>query len=105
MSRIWKVIITISVIAIVITIAVAAMINQNSKTTESKTDVSETELMPEIQPQKEYTGYCTIHGKYRQRYVECTGDYDPEAKAKAEAKAKECNESDKAVYGCADRYQ
>lgn len=107
MSRIGKVSIAIAVIIVAIIVAVAIIINNPKKTKppENKADTSETELVPEVKPQKEYTGYCAIHGKYKQRYVECTGDYDPEAKAAAEAKAKECNESDKAVHGCTDRYQ
>ena len=110
MSRIWKVVIAISIIIIAIIGAVFIIYTQNNpankKTNEDKTGTSqETELMPEINTKKEYTGYCAIYGKYRNRYVECTGDYDPDAKARAEAKAKECNESDKAVHGCTDRYQ
>lgn len=110
MSRIWKVIITIFFIIIAIIGAVLIFHAQNNRINkeadEDKSNTSqETELMPEIKTKKEYTGYCAIYGKYRNRYVECIGDYDPEAKARAEEKAKECNESDKAVHGCTDRYQ
>lgn len=110
MSRIWKTIIILAImIAIIIGGAFLIHVNSipsGSKQNEGKTHTSqETELMPEIETKKNYTGYCAIYGRYRNRYVECTGDYDPDAKARAEAKAKECNESDKAVHGCTDRYQ
>ena len=105
MSRVWNVSVTVLVIIVAIIVGVVIVNNKKTEPVEDKVDVSEVELVPDVKPEKEYTGYCAIHGKYRQRYVECVGDYDPEAKNLAEAKAIECNESEKAVKGCTDRYQ
>lgn len=52
-----------------------------------------------------YAGYCSIEGYYRHRYVSCIGDYSPQAKANAEAKAAECNASLYAVQGCYNVYR
>lgn len=71
---------------------------ENQKTTTNTPSVTNT-------PKHIYTGSCTIEGKYRKRVVNCTGDYNPAAKQRAEAKAKECNESSKAVSGCTDTYK
>lgn len=98
-------IIIVLVMTIAVVIGAVVISNQKTVPADDRESTSETELMPEIKNQKEYTGYCAIRGKYRQRYVECIGDYDPEAKIRAEAKAQECNESDEAVHGCSDRYQ
>lgn len=100
----------IAAITVIGVVAGIIINNANTKTANTTNTVKSTssskteETLPEVK-QKEYTGYCSIHGKYRRRYVECAGDYNPDAKARAEAKAKECNESSKAVHGCTDRYQ
>lgn len=52
-----------------------------------------------------YTGYCSVEGYYRRRYASCVGDYSPQAKANAEAKAAECNASSYAVQGCYNTYR
>lgn len=44
--------------------------------------------------------YCVILGEYRRRYVECYAGYTQNAKNRAEAKARECNQSSTAVAGC-----
>ena len=52
-----------------------------------------------------YTGSCSVKGTYRNRYASCTGDYSPQAKANAEAKAQECNVNTRAVQGCYNTYR
>ena len=107
MNRFIKVFISVLVIVIAAIIALVMIFGQNKSTVNPNVNVNtsnETEMMPEIEVKKNYTGYCAIYGKYKQRYVECTGDYDPDARSRAEAKARECNESDMAVHGCTDRY-
>jgi cytoskeletal protein RodZ len=52
-----------------------------------------------------YTGYCQVQGTYRNRYAQCYGDYSPNAKSAAQAKAYECNASSRAVQGCYNTYQ
>lgn len=52
-----------------------------------------------------YTGYCSVEGYYRHRYASCTGDYSPQAKANAEAMARECNVNSYPVHGCYNTYR
>lgn len=52
-----------------------------------------------------YTGYCNIEGSYRRRYVVCYGDYSPDARRAAEAKANQCNRTSDPVQGCTGSYR
>ncbi len=52
-----------------------------------------------------YTGFCSVEGTYRRRYAYCVGDYSPQARVNAEAKAYECNANNYAVQGCYNTYR
>ena len=54
----------------------------------------------------EYNGYCKLAGTYRNRYVQCYGDYSPSAKKAAEAKAAECNNPKTPdIPGCTGKFK
>lgn len=52
-----------------------------------------------------YSGYCRIVGTYRNRYVECYGNYSPSAYNRAHAKANECNRNAEPIGGCTGIYE
>ena len=58
----------------------------------------------EVGTQHVYTGRCTIWGSYANRYVKCTGDYNPSAKAAAGELAALCNSTTWPIAECKGVY-
>ena len=52
-----------------------------------------------------YTGYCRIEGTYRNRYVNCYGNYNPRARERALERASLCNRSPQNISGCTSTYR
>ena len=58
----------------------------------------------EIGTRRPYTGKCTIWGSYANRYVKCTGFYNPEAKRAAQELASLCNSTTSPLADCRGVY-